>query len=167
MENFGGSFSRLRPAVSYREQNRDIVLGVLQGIVGWLESVLPWLERAVAITIAVWVFVFLPMLIIRKARQWAGVGFVYSSYLTGLSCWVFSLIVTYRTLGGFWLIFGLFFAGMGVFPLAVIGTMVRGLWGSLPDLVFAIASMLIPRFLGLYIVSRPKKAEQTRYAIAD
>jgi hypothetical protein len=60
----------------------------------------------------------------------------------------------YGTLGGFWLILGLVFIGMGVFPLAVIGTMIRGLWSTLPDLIFAIALMIVPRLVGLWIVHR-------------
>lgn len=94
------------------------------------------------------------MFFFKKLRMWVGVILFNMSYLTGFACWIFSFIVTYRTLGTFWLIVGLVLLGAGVFPLAVLGTIMRGLWSTLPDLLFAIALMLVPRFVGSWIVKR-------------
>ena len=100
----------------------------------------------------------LPLLFAKKARPWIGVAFVYGSYLTGLTCWVFCVIVTYNTLGGFWLFVGVMFAGVGVFPTAVVGEMAKGLWSSIPDLFFAITIVLVPRWLGLRLASRERES---------
>jgi hypothetical protein len=76
------------------------------------------------------------------------------SYLTGFACWIFSFIVTYRTLGTFFADNRPGVPGVGVFPLAVLGTIMRGLWSTLPELLFAIALTLVPRFVGIWIVNR-------------
>jgi hypothetical protein len=117
------------------------------------EDLFHWLE--IAVVVCLWSAPVLGvMFFFKRLRQSVGLILLNMSYLTGFACWVFSFIITYRTLGGFGLVVGLVFLGIGVFPLAVIGTMMRGLWPSLPDLIFAIALMLIPRFVGLWIVKR-------------
>ena len=113
-----------------------------------------WLEIAVVVCSWVCILVLLPMFLFKKLRKWVGVILFNMSYLTGFACWIFSFIVTYRTLGTLWLIVGLLFLGVGVFPLAIFGIIMRGLWSTLPDLLFAIALMLAPRFVGLWIVNR-------------
>ena len=131
----------------------------VQVLVVWMQqSLFPQLEMAVEICLGMWILVFVPMICFKETRRWVGVGLLYSSYVTGFTCWVFSVIVTYQTLGGFWLFLGVVFAGVGVFPLAVIGVIVRGEWSVMPDLAFAIAMMLLPRFLGIWIVSRAEAA---------
>ena len=134
----------------------------------WLQqSLFPWLEIAVTVCVFLWFIVFLPMFIFKKARPWIGVGLVYSSCLTGFTCWIFSFIVTYQTLGGYWLFIGLFFAGMGVFPLAVIGVLIHGLWAVLANLLFAIAMMIIPRVLGIWIGNRYEDAVDAHCIAGD
>lgn len=113
-----------------------------------------WLEVAVSWCLWIGIPILVVMFFFKGLRKWVGVILFNMSYLTGHACWVFSFIVTYGTLGGFWLVLGLIFLGIGVFPLAVIGTLVRGMWSTLPDLIFAIALMVVPRFLGLWIVKR-------------
>jgi hypothetical protein len=119
---------------------------------------MPWLSLVLYLCIVVWVVVFFPMLLFKRARPWVAVGLLCSSYLTGFICWVYSFVVTYQTLGGFWLFVGLLFVGLGVFPLAVIGVVVRGAWVFLLDLLFAISMMVLPRLLGVWIGTRCDKA---------
>jgi hypothetical protein len=53
---------------------------------------------------------------------------VVASYVFGFLCWLLGFIVTTETLGTFWTLFGLFFLGFGVVPLALIGTVLKGFW---------------------------------------
>ena len=130
----------------------------MEGFVGWVqESLFLWLRAAGAICIALWVVVLLPMFLLKKRREWVGVGLIYSSYLLGFTWWVFSFIVTYRTLGAAWLLIGVF-TGLGVIPLAVVGILVRGLWTAVPDLIFAVAITFLPKALGFWIMKREEHA---------
>src|SRR5438046_9731864 len=53
------------------------------------------------------------------------------SYVFGATLWVWSLLLTYTLWGGFWLFIGLFMAGVGVVPLAMIATFFKGMWAEL------------------------------------
>jgi hypothetical protein len=117
----------------------------MNGFVTWMQnSQFHWLEIAVPWRLWVWLAHLADNVFLQKASGmgWHDPG----KYVlpTGFAYWVFSFIVTYRTLGGFWLIVGVLLFGMGVFPLAVIGTMIRGLRSTLPDLLFAIAPGFVP-----------------------
>jgi hypothetical protein len=130
----------------------------VEGFVNWMQNdLLHWLEVAVFVCFFICVCVLLPMYFFKKFRASVGTALVYFSYLTGSGCWVFSFIVTYRTLGTVWLVVGVLLAGIGVFPLALVGVIIHGLWSTIPDLLFAIALMLIPRFVGLRIVERQSR----------
>jgi hypothetical protein len=127
----------------------------VNALVSWMQKDLfRWLEIAVAACIWIGFPVLMVMFFFKSLRKWVGVILFNMSYLTGFACWVFSFIVTYHTLGGFWLVVGLVFLGVGIFPLAVIGTIIHGLGSTLPDLLFAIALMLVPRAVGRWIVKR-------------
>jgi hypothetical protein len=123
------------------------------------EAIYPWAIMSSWLASVICVWIFNPMLFFRKFRQWGAFGLVYASYVFGFSCWIFSFIVTYKTLGGFWLIIGLFFLAVGVVPLALIGTVNYGLWSTVGDLAFAIALFFIPRLLGAYFVYRHEKEQ--------
>jgi hypothetical protein len=99
-----------------------------------------------------WIFVFGPMLICRRTRLLAAVGFLYSSMVTGFACWVICFLVTYKLLGTFWTVAGLLFGGVGVVPLAVVGTLFYGVWSSLLDVFFAIGTVIIPRTIAGWAV---------------
>jgi hypothetical protein len=51
-----------------------------------------------------------------------------SSYVFGLELWLRSLLFTYILWGGFWVIVGLAFAGVGVLPMALLATGFAGYW---------------------------------------
>jgi hypothetical protein len=125
----------------------------------WIEQTFyRWLEAAVFVVLATWAFLFVPLFFVKKLRPWVGFGLVYGSYVTGFTCWLFCLIITSRTLGGIWLTIGLLCSGVGVFPLAVIGVLVQGLWSAISDLIFAIASTFISRLLGFWLVRKHENA---------
>ena len=122
------------------------------------KGILPLFEVAtVLIIIPGWVCLLLLMVFLRRARCRIGEIFVWTSYVTGLYCWLFAIVVAYRTLGTFWLIIGILMGGIGVVPLALIGEAVHGLWSSIPELLLAITMMLAPRLGGLWITIRYEK----------
>jgi hypothetical protein len=126
----------------------DLFMAVIE------KAILPLFEVATVIILLAWACLLVLLFLLRRQRRRIGKIFVATSYVTGLYCWLFSVVIAYRTLGLFWLIFGVLAGGLGVIPLAVIGEAVRGLWSSIPEILLAIAMMIAPRFVGLWIVSR-------------
>src|SRR5260370_38199541 len=132
----------------------------MQGFVAWMERVFFWLQYGVAIPVAVWILVVLPMLLFRKPRPWAAAFLMYSSIFTGFVCWWYSFIVSYRVLGGFWLGVGLLVGGIGIVPIAIIGTAIAGLWLLFWNVVLAIVLTFAPRVLASVIAYRYAKHEE-------
>jgi hypothetical protein len=95
--------------------------------------------------------VFVPLLFFKKSRPLAGTLYICTACVTHLNWWLFSFVVTYKTLGGFWLVIGLLFAGMGVLPLAFVGEMIRGMWWAVPWLVATVAMALGPYCFGTWL----------------
>ena len=127
----------------------------MYAFVMWIQqSMFPWLRIAVFAVIALWFLFFAPLFFIKRLRPSIGLGLLYTSYIPGFTCWIFSFVVTYQTLGVVWLVIGLLFMGVGIFPLAVVGVLLHGLWPAMPDLILAIAFVLIPRLIGLWILHR-------------
>jgi hypothetical protein len=117
----------------------------------------------VAICMLIWIAT-LPLLMSRRARLWLGIAYLWSSFLTGFTCWIFCAITAYRTLGGFWLLIGVIMGGIGVFPLALIGIVIHRLWSSIPDLVIAIVLIVIPRIFGNWLLRRCEQRSYSRAA---
>jgi hypothetical protein len=127
------------------------VVGTLIDLID--KAVLPIFEVATAAIAVLWVCLLVLLLFPRLRLRIAHI-FVYTSYVTGLYCWFYCVVIVYRTLGLFWLIFGVLMLGVGVFPVAVVGETRHGLWSELPQLFIAIAMVLVPRFGGIWIASR-------------
>src|SRR5436309_3166446 len=112
---------------------------LLQGGV-WLSALLfPWLAAINALALLVTLFVLLPNAVFSSTPKFAGSGMMIVSYVFGATVWVWSLLLTYTLWGGFWLFIGLFMAGVGVVPLAMIATFFKGMWAELGEHVVLIA----------------------------
>jgi hypothetical protein len=106
------------------------------------------------------------MLAFRQSRPYGGAVFLYSSYYMGLRCWWFCFILCYRVFGGVWLLLGLLLAGIGVVPLAFFGLIVKSFWTPglgpwLLSVFVAIMLSVLPRFLGLWIIYRCEKRNES------
>lgn len=138
-----------------------LLLGVFLGGVWVAFKVYPWVRMAASIAFLLSVFIFTPMLIFRKSRAWGGVALFFSSYLFGFCCWVFSFAVTLETLGVFWLLVGLSFLGVGIVPLAMIGSAWDGLWRPFWDIALALIVTLAARFIGIWAAAPKQTVEWT------
>ncbi len=102
-------------------------------------------------------------------RNISGLGLIIASWFIGGTFWLFALYLTYSLLGVIWMIFGLFFAGMGVVPLAGFALLLHKEFLTFG--LFALAGIFIFafRFVGMWIISRfrvvkPIKNSVLRYA---
>lgn len=125
----------------------------------WLsEKVYPWLETISFITLLIAIFVLLPSAFFSSTPRFAGNGMVISSYVFGVTLWVWSLLLTYVLWGGMALLIGLFMMGIGVVPIAMLATLFKGMWSTLGQLVLLLALTFGIRFWGYHLLG---KAEET------
>jgi hypothetical protein len=124
---------------------------VLRGMVWVSDKALPWLITGSEIAIVICVFVLLPLCIFRTTRPWAGVAFVYASYLFGLLLFAYSCLFVVYAWGYGGLVVGLLFFGVGVVPVALLAALLHAEWPVLLELVVGIVLTFGTRFLGLFL----------------
>lgn len=133
----------------------------LRGVVWASDKFLPWLMTASEVAITICVFVLLPLCIFRKSRPWAGVAFVYASLLFGLVLFAWSCVFVVSIWGYGGLVVGLFFAGVGVVPVALLASLVHADWAALAQLLIMVFFAFGTRLLGirLTIIREPQMEE--------
>lgn len=112
-----------------------IVTAFILGGVWVSKHLLPWLTVISFIVFAIVIFVLLPLAIPRATRGFASVSILIASYIFGATLWMFGLLLTYFTWGIFAVIVGLVFLGIGVVPIAMLATLIKGMWGPFFTLV--------------------------------
>jgi len=106
-----------------------------------------------------WAFVaafaiFTPLGFFKPTRTFGGMGIYITSYLLGLTLWVWSLILTYNLWGLFAVILGLFFAGVGIVPVAMLAALFNGQGSNLLILLALAAFVPLCRWYGISLVAR-------------
>lgn len=71
---------------------------------------------------ALCLIVFLPLSFFKKTRSIGLTSLVVSSFVFGLLAWMLGFIATLYFWGVFWLIVGLFLAGIGVVPMGIVAS---------------------------------------------
>src|SRR5882724_1197892 len=134
-----------------------ITVLLLQGGI-WLSAKLyPWLVALNGLTLAVLVLVLLPNAVFSSVPKFAGGGMFIASYIFGATLWVWSLLLTYTLWGGVGLAIGLFMAGVGVVPLAMLATLFSGLWPILGQLVLGLILTVGGRLWGLRLLEKASR----------
>src|SRR5271157_4647342 len=87
------------------------------------------------------------MLIFGASRPWGAAALYYASIYWGVLLWVQSCIYVLGALGPVWFIVGVLLAGIGVVPIAWVGTLVHGDWTNWKwlslDLVWVFGTRLL------------------------
>ncbi len=99
-------------------------------------------------------FVLLPLSLFKSTRTFSCWFFFMSSYVFGLCVWMFGLIVTYQLWGGGGLILGLIFGGVGVVPLGILASAIKGLWIVCSELIFGVLLVYGTRTFAIYLVNK-------------
>jgi hypothetical protein len=131
---------------------------LLRGMVWASDKMMPWLVTASGIALLVCICIFLPLCIFRRTRPWAGVGYVYASYVFGLMLWAYSCLFVVYAWGYGALAVGLIFAGVGVVPVALLAAIFHAEWSVLLELVVSIVLTFGTRFLGLWLTTPKQEA---------
>jgi len=134
-----------------------LVIGLIVGGVIWLSAkALPWLLTASRYAFDVCIFVLAPLCIFRKTRPWAGIGFAYASFIFGAMLFMYSCLYVVESWGVFALVIGLFLAGVGVLPVALLSSIFHGNWSVLLELLLGIILTFGTRILGAWLTRVPE-----------
>jgi hypothetical protein len=131
----------------------------------FLSGVLHVLEWATLAAVLIDVLILLPLAVFRRTRKVSSLGLYGSSWLFGLNLWLASALFTYMYWGWPALIFGLFIAGVGVFPIAVIATLWYSDWSALGALAEWVALTFGVRLLAVWIMSKSEPARPLKAVV--
>lgn len=105
------------------------LLALLISGVGWVsEKIYPLTIILSQIALFAIIPISLLLIIFKKTRGFGAIGLLMSSYLLGISLWVWSLIIAYTLAGTFWLVVGLILGGIGIVPIAFIAALFSAKW---------------------------------------
>ena len=121
----------------------------------WLGAiVLPWLSIIMWLVFILNITIFLPLGIFKKTRSVSAFGFVISSYVYGLTLWFWTLLLTYLIWGTTAVFIGLFIAGIGVVPIAILATALNGEWAITGQIILLLVLTFGSRMLGFNVAER-------------
>jgi len=113
-----------------------IIAGIFIFGAAWASTkLLPWFSILTWVAFALVVFILLPLAIPKATRGFSSVALFIASYVFGVTLWMEGLLFTLAIWGIGAVFIGLFLAGVGVVPIAMLATLVKGMWGPLIELV--------------------------------
>jgi hypothetical protein len=125
----------------------------------WLsERLLPWFVVASFLALGLLVLVLLPLAAFRRSRMSAAIAMMYVSYVFGATVWMEGLLLTMGLWGAFAVVIGLFFMGVGVVPIAMLATLLKGMWSPLAELVVLTVLTFGTRFLAAWVAAKSEPA---------
>jgi len=126
----------------------------------WIgEKILPWLGLLSMIALAICIFILLPLSIFRATRSVAGGLFLWMSLIFGITGWFLGLLLTYSLWGILAVIIGLFMLGIGVVPIAILATLLNGMWPELGLLMLAVVLTFGCRIFCAFLVEIQGRSE--------
>ena len=121
----------------------------------WLGSkILPWLSIVMWTVFALDLLIILPLAAFRKTKAFSSAALLISSYFYGLTLWFWALLLAYLKWGALGVFIGLFLAGVGVVPVAMLATALEGEWAILGQLIFFAFISYGSTALSLYFAKR-------------
>jgi hypothetical protein len=90
--------------------------------------------------------------IFPKIRGVAGIIIYVSSYVYGLSAWIFGLAVTLALWGWLAVVIGIILGGIGVVPIGLLAAIFHGEWGIFWTLLFTVVLTYGSRTIGSVLV---------------
>lgn len=96
---------------------------------------LPWCSFLTRIGFGLVIFVFLPLAIPRATRGFSSIALFIVSFVFGATLWMEGFLFTLSIWGVGAVFVGLFMFGVGVVPIAMLATLLKGMWWALIELV--------------------------------
>lgn len=98
-------------------------------------KLLPVFSILTVITFGLVIFVFLPLAIPRSTRSFSSIAIFISSYIFGATLWMEGLLLTLFIWGLMAVFIGIILGGIGVVPIAMFATLIKGMWRQLVELI--------------------------------
>ena len=125
----------------------------------WLGAkVLPWLSIIMWLVFALDILIILPLGIFEKTKGASAIGLVVSSFVYGLTLWFWTLLLTYLIWGTVAVFIGLFIMGIGVVPIAIIATAIKGQWAITGQIIMLLVLTFGSRALGFHFAQRAQES---------
>lgn len=105
-----------------------------------------YLTAAIVFWLNVIILVFA---VIPSARRVVGWILFISSFVYGLTTWIYGLLVTLSLWGIIAIIIGLFLGGVGVVPIGMLAAIFNGEWGIFFTLLILIVLTISTRLIGI------------------
>jgi len=121
----------------------------IRGGVWVADRILPDLIYFSIIVLAFDVIICLPLSFFDKTKEFAGKGFLYSSYFFGAVLWLWSLVIAFNLWGWVAIVIGLLLFGVGVVPIAFLAALFAGLWSTLGYLILLLILTWVTRSVGI------------------
>ena len=99
-------------------------------------KILPYLYKITTGLIVGNIIVLLMAIVNKKMKSGVSGLLILSSIVYGISGWFVGLVVTYNIWGGFAVLIGLLFLGVGVVPMALLATLFNGMWEQFGIMIF-------------------------------
>jgi hypothetical protein len=132
----------------------SLALAFIKGWVWLGEIVLPWLPIIMGLVLVLDLLIVLPLAVFKKTKGLSAIGLVASSYVYGLTLWFWGLLLTYYLWGVIAVFIGLFMAGVGVVPMAMLATALAGEWAITGQLTLLLLFTYGSRLLGFHLAER-------------
>ena len=117
--------------------------------------------ETIAVFLAFILIVVLPLSLFRRYRGFAAMASLVGSYVFGATVWMSALLLTLKLWGMWAVLIGLFMMGVGVLPIAMLATLLKGMWGALGKLVVLTVLTFGTRFYAAWIGRRADATEVT------
>lgn len=102
----------------------------------WLsERALPWAFVISIVGFCVVIFLLLPLAIPRKTRSFSSTSIFVISYVFGTTLWMLGFLFSYKAWGLTGVTIGILLGGVGVVPVALLATLIKGAWAGFSLLV--------------------------------
>jgi hypothetical protein len=94
-------------------------------------KLLPWFSVLTWVAFGIVVFILLPLAIPKATRGFSSVALFVASYVFGATLWMEGLLFPLAIWGVGAVFIGLFLAGVGVVPIAMLATLIKGRIGPM------------------------------------
>ena len=101
-------------------------------------KLLPWFSILTWIAFSLVILILLPLAIPKATRGFSSTALFVASYVFGATLWMEGFLITYSIWGVKGVFIGLVMGGIGVIPIAILATILNGMWLFVIELVVLI-----------------------------
>ncbi len=129
------------------------ILWYVKGRMWFKEIILPFHGAVFLCLLILTALILVPLMVMKSTRPYSRLMMYQLAYFFGGIAWFYSANYCLNYLGKFWFIFGSCIVGIGLVPVAVIGSIIKGHWSFLGFFSLQLTAAVGCRFFADYAVS--------------